>query len=278
MAPDGRIAMVEPDHRVVRVLDPGKALKKITWPAEHGVSALALAAGGVPWVVYRDQRAVPAPFPANVFGGKDYDERTYLGKLAADGTIERRATLLEKSWEGTFDELVVRPDGSAFAVMINFRGDERRSVLYISKAGAVKAIWSPGEGRASSGFGNNLHTPACSLGLAPDGAVEIVAGTQHARVAPGKTTAEDLPDLPFNGAYPAVDPAGRLHLAAEGPTIKRVVEGGEPVDVLAGLFDPASLSYRLQTLDRIGFDEDGHLFLADRRQQRLFRIPATRLP
>lgn len=276
VAPDGRVAVADRDNRLVRVVDAGKSIKTITWPERHYVSALALATGGVPWIAYRDGTDVPAPFPANVFGHKDQDQRLYLGKLNADGSIDRRATLVEKSYDATIDRLAVRPDGSAFAIRIDFRGDDRRQLLHVTKGGAVREIWEPGDGRVSDPYGN-LNIPGCSMGLAPDGALELVAGTQHARVAAGKSTAEALPDLPVNGAHPAVDPAGRLHLVTEGPTVTRLADGAEPVDVLAGLFDPASLSYRVQALDQIGFDGAGNLFLADKRQQRLFRVPAARL-
>ncbi len=277
VGPDGRIALVEEAHRTVRVVEPGKAIRKITWPEGHDVQALSLAAGGVPWIAYSDDRGVPAPFPANLFGGKDHDDHVYLGRLAADGTIERRATLVEKRYNATIDRLVVRPDGSAFAVRVTFRENDGPDILHIAKAGVVRSIWAPGDKRRSENHGN-LHTPGVSLGLAPDGSVEIVAGTQRARVPVGASTAEDLPDLSVNGAHPAVDPAGRLHLVTAGPTITRVADGAEPVNVLEGLFNPSSLTYRLQALDHIGFDAMGHLYLVDRRQQRLFRVPASRLP
>jgi len=47
-----------------------------------------------------------------------------------------------------------------------------------------------------------------------------------------------------------VDPAGRLHVVTKGPTLTRVNEDGTATDVLAALFSPSSLDYRLMTLDR----------------------------
>lgn len=275
---DGRIALSETEYRTVRVVQPGKSIKLYTWPERHSLSALALGADGVPWIAYTDQRDVPAGFPAGLFGAKDRDTRIYLGRLLADGTIERKATLLdEKFFAANVKRLVVRANGSAFFTREETQENPVRELMYAATDGAVRKLWTVGAGRRSDQNGN-YNIPGCSLGLAQDGALEIVAGTQHARVAAGSTLVEELPDLPVNGAYPAVDAAGRLHVVTAGPTLTRIGEGEEKQDVLAGLFAPSSLDYRLGTLDAAGFDGESNLYLVDRRQQRLFRVPAGKLP